>query len=137
MDAQTLKSRKKTALIITWILFILSLATKVYEMDHGNIKAYGYEAFFAGWMELFGIGVSWLANPISVLAIIFLMSNKIKLSLILSGLALLFALAFFISTKTGTTEITAVGIGYYFWTASILTVFISSLQLLKYEKIVR
>ena len=137
MDIQTLQSRKKKALIITWILFILSLVTKVYEMDHGSIKAYGYEAFFAGWMELFGIGLSWLANPISVLAIVFLMSNKIKISLILSAIALLFAFGFFIFTETGKTDITAIGVGYYFWTASILTVFISSLQLLKYDNLTR
>ncbi len=135
MDTKTLKSRKKIALFVTWTLFFLSLITKVYEMDNGSIKAYGYEAFFAGWMELFGIGISWLANPISVLAIIFFMSNKIKLSLVLSFVALLFALAFFIYTRLGETEITAIGIGYYLWAASIFAVFVSSIQLLRYVKV--
>ncbi|NGF56666.1 hypothetical protein G5B00_09065 [Parapedobacter sp. SGR-10] len=139
MDTQTLNRRKKIAIIVTLILFFLSLVTKVYRMEDGDVNPTGFEVFIAGWMAIFNFDFYWLANPISVLAIIFFLFSKIRVSLVLSSIALILAVAFFIYVKVGdgTTQygtITSMGLGYYFWLASILTVFVSSVQLLRYSK---
>src|SRR5690606_4378182 len=139
MDTQTLNRRKKIAIIVTLILFFLSLVTKVYRMEDGDVNPTGFEVFIAGWMAIFNFDFYWLANPISVLAIIFFLFSKIRVSLVLSSIALILAVAFFIYVKVGdgTTQygtIISMGLGYYFWLASILTVFVSSVQLLRYSK---
>jgi len=140
MDRQTLNRRKKIAIIMTLILFFLSLVTKVYRMEDGDVNPTGFEVFIAGWMAIFDFDFYWLANPISVLAIIFFLFSKIRVSLVLSAIALVFALAFFVYVKMGNGTIqnmgtiTSLGLGYYFWLASILTVFVSSIQLLRFSK---
>jgi len=140
MDAKTLNKRKKTAIAITLILFFLSLITKVYKIDEGNINPTGYEIFAAGWIAVLNLDIYWMANPISVLAIIFFLFGKIRISLVLSAIALIIAIVFFILVKMESApieqigKITSIGPGYYFWVASIFTVFISSIQLLRYSK---
>ncbi len=140
MDAKTLDKRKKIAIIVTLVLFFLSLVTKVYKMEDGNVNPTGFEVFVAGWMAIFDFDIYWLANPISVLAIIFFLFSRIRISLILSSISLIFAIVFLILVKMENSPIESIGkitsmeIGYYFWLASILTVFVSSLQLLRFSK---
>ncbi len=140
MNTQTLNKRKKIAIVVTLVLFFLSLITKVYKMEEGNVNPTGLEVFVAGWMSVFDFDIYWLANPISVLAIIFFLFSKIRISLILSSIALIFAIIFLIFVKIENNPIESIGkitsleTGYYCWLGSILTVFVSSLQLLRFSK---
>jgi len=54
----------------------------------------GFLALLIGWMNLFGPGILWMANPLLFLMWLFLLNNKNKIALIFSLLAVCFSLSF-------------------------------------------
>jgi len=113
-------------------LYVASLFGEAYCTDYECAPA--IMALLVGWMGaiMLGAGISWLANPLLVIAWILLARNK-KNALVFGLMALIFALLF-LSFKTimgdeagHYRDIVSVGTGYWLWVASCVTTFVGSM----------
>ncbi|UOK41596.1 MULTISPECIES: hypothetical protein [Flavobacterium] len=119
------------------LLFIASLTQNTYLVNNNeeSVGSFGLIAFLLGWMNLFGAGISWLANPFLLISWGTLLFGNTKKTLIFSGLALLFSLSFLLfgdiiaNEGGGHKQITTYAIGYYLWTSSCGINFIGNLIL--------
>ena len=128
---------KKTILIISSVLFVLSLTQKCYctvAQCSDSIMV-----FLLGWFAVLTsfAGISWLANPLLFAAWLMLRKN-LKASMILSMLATLFALSFLLVDSIAANEngqsqqIVSHQLGYWLWllscTSTLLGTFIIKLK---------
>lgn len=137
------KTIKSTLIILSIIVFIISLFQPAFFIDRKDSDAYSDSLFlFAlGWMSFFGGGfipfIIWLANPIYLISI-FLINKSLKSGISMSLISILLALIFanlnsILTSESGSTsKITELGLGFYLWISSFVILFISSIINLKY-----
>lgn len=130
------KKERTTIFIVSLLLFVISLSQTAFLTDsNGDNEMESILALLIGWMNIFGPGISWLANPLFLFSLLSLMANKLKWSLIFSFLAILFALSFLmfktilISEAGHRGNITAYGIGYWLWISSFGICFLATINL--------
>ena len=98
-----------------------------------SVGSFGLIALLFGWMNIFGVGISWTANPLLLISWRILFIGKWKLSFIFSLLALLFSLIFLlfneiIANEGGSkSKIIAYDMGYWLWLSSCGINFIGNL----------
>ena len=137
-----IKTIKSTLIILSIIVFIISLFQPAFFIDREDSDAYSNSLFLLalGWMSFLGGGfvpfIIWLANPIYVISI-FLINKSIKFGIITSLVSILLALIFsnlnsILTSESGTTsKITELGLGFYLWISSFVILFVSSIVSLK------
>lgn len=122
---------RKITLIISVVLFAVSLTQKCYCTDHSCADSIA--VLFSG---IFGFylcfaNLTWLANPLLIASWI-LVSRKIHISIITSLLASIICFSFLLSTKIIDNEggyystITSYKLGYWLWVASNLSMLIGN-----------
>jgi len=119
------KELKKAILLISVILFLLSLTQKCYctTSQCGD----SIMVFLLGWAAIVsgGAGFSWIANPL-LFAAWFSLGKNLKASMFLSVFAALLSLSFLLFDSVLDNEaghqnqIIAYKSGYWIWTASSL-----------------
>ncbi|MBK8874189.1 MAG: hypothetical protein IPN13_09800 [Bacteroidetes bacterium] len=113
----------KKVIIISIILFVLSLTQKCYCTTSNCSDS--IMVFLLGWAAIFstGAGLCWFANPLLLMSWIFLKKN-LKLSMFLSVASFLLALFFLVfdsivdNENGGSHQIVAYKTGYWLWVAS-------------------
>lgn len=126
---------KKMTVGVTTLLLLLSFTQKAIvtsrEMTDGiqTNAAYAFEFFLGGALAFLGGGIFeaiiWSANPLCLIAVIFLFKNNIKAK-VLSSIALALAISFrfwkeILASESGSTAtIISFEPGYYLWVLSIL-----------------
>jgi len=119
------------------MLFIASLTQTAFQIasnDPTNREAQGFLMLIIGWTGIFEMpyGIPWLANPLLILSWIML-NQRMKTSLLLSFLAILFSASFLLYKQMpeneggSTSEITGVGLGYWLWLSSCISFFLGAL----------
>lgn len=136
------KNERIVIIIISLVLFLASLTQPIY--SDGSYppedNMIGLMALLLGWLDLFGAGISWMANPLLFLCWVFLLSNTIKNAMVSSFLAVCFSLTFLLFSTIYKDEagnkgpIVARNIGYWLWVSSCLIVFIGSLNVFQKMK---
>lgn len=144
-----LKANKFKIFLIIICLATLAISLTqvafVNEGSEGIVSEKGWSYFFMGSIVIIGGGtfewLIWLANPISLYAIILLLKNK-KSTIKFSLTAFLIALSFttwqkiLISESGKNGKIISLELGYYLWLSSIFLLLIGSIYHLKTSKIV-
>ena len=137
-----IKTIKSTLIILSIIVFIISLFQPAFFIDREDSDAYSNSLFLLalGWMSFLGGGfvpfIIWLANPIYVISI-FLINKSIKFGIITSLVSILLALIFsnlnsILTSESGSkSKITELGLGFYLWISSFVILFVSSIVSLK------
>ena len=132
---------KDKILFISLLLFGLSLTqTAVYFTGYKQATSYSSIAMLlTGAIGVVGGGtlewLIWLANPIYLYALICLTRGEINKALFISFIALAIALSFrlwhtiLVSESGRVAPISSFGAGYYFWLASIATLFVGTAYL--------
>lgn len=105
----------------------------------GTVKYLSFSAFLFGWMHLggggFPEGCVWLANPFYFTGLFLLCRQKNNTAVLLLMVSSILALSFLAfgnltMTKSGRiAPIIQLNTGYFFWLASIILAFFSSLYL--------
>ena len=137
------KSKLKTAvLILGFGLFTFSLFNTCFCTDNGCRTS--IEALLIGWLAMFtgGAAISWLANPFLIVSLVLLTKNK-NSAWIFGLIASLMSISFLkfqlvIENEAGHyNQITKIGLGYWLWLSSCLTMFIGSLtiRILKFKNL--
>ncbi len=124
----------KIILIISIILFIISLTQKTYCLD-ANCGYIGFSDLLFGWLgvlyEKEG-SYAWLANPFLLLTWIFIFKNP-KIALVLSIIAFSFAFSFYFQKEMVKNEAGIIGkithykMGYWLWISSILIIILGNI----------
>ena len=125
---------KNTVIITCSIMFLLSLTQDCYCTEFKCVDS--LSAFLLGWFGLISTveGLPWLANPLLFLAW-FTLRKNINTSIILSSLATVLALSFFlfhsiIVDEAGHFEkIISYKAGYWLWVLSSLSTLIETVVL--------
>lgn len=122
-----IKKLKIVALILSILLFIISLTQPAFYIDRSDPDGWANSIglLLIGWTGTLagGAGLAWLANPLLLFSWIFFF-KKPKVSLRLSVIATFFAASFLMFHKILTDEagnystITVRKAGYWFWLSS-------------------
>lgn len=133
-----MKTKKgKIFLILSIVVFIISLTQKSYCSSYGLCDNYGFLSLFIGWLGVFMLHIpafTWLANPL-LLGSWILFSKKPRTSFILSIMAFILMLSFLlvdeiISNEAGTkSKVVFYGLGYWLWVFSSFIMVLGSLML--------
>ncbi|MGK4568717.1 hypothetical protein [Flavobacterium sp. 3HN19-14] len=123
---RTDKRERISIFIVSMILFTVSLTQYVYTDSSAppDNKAFGFMALLLGWLDIFGTGISWCANPALWVSWVFLFENKIKAALIVSALSVMFSFSFLLFSQIYLDEggnkgdIVERNTGYWLWLAS-------------------
>jgi len=127
------KKLKSVLGAIIGLIYASSLAFECYLVDgQASIGSFGLIAFLLGWLNFNILGLTWLANPLFIASlIIFFVSKKVKLALILSLIAFCLAISFtqineIIKNEAGHTgQITGYLTGYWLWISAIFVLLVS------------
>ena len=133
-----------SALIIIFALipFLTSLNQIAYIKDYtadANVE-YGIGLLLVGWINLFGAGISWLANPLLFVAWLCLIRSYNKGALIFSLLSILFSLSFLLFDQILANEagdyckILERGLGYWLWLLSCIITFLGSVIVYAFKR---
>lgn len=117
------------------LLLLFSLTGHAYYVEGtgDSVGSFGLVAFLLGWVNMLEAGIAWLANPILLLSWILLFNRRIKASLVLGIVALLFSLSFLLFDEVvaneggGKREIVGYGRGYWLWVSSCVVNLLGSL----------
>jgi hypothetical protein len=127
--------KSQIVLVVSLLLFIISLTQTAVYTQGSEMQA--FVCFILGWAELFDDGIAWLANPLFFIAIFFLLIKQVKISTVLSFLAVCMSL-YYLSAETITVNeaghrspIVSYGPGYYLWIVSCLSLLIGNLIFLR------
>lgn len=118
-----------TSIPLTFLLFIMSLFLNAYYINDGE-NSVGSLGIIALLLGLFGMNISWLANPCLIMSLIHLKRENLRKAFIFSLVSVLLGLSFLLYDKIianeggGKTEITSYGLGYWFWLSSLIINFI-------------
>ena len=133
LTEKEIKTLRIIVFILSFVVFIVSLTQTAYITEPADsIASNAFVAFLTGWLNFMGPGISWFANPLLIISWILLLNNKIKFSLILSFIAVLFCLSFLLFNKIALDEavnygeILGYGSGYWLWLTSCITMFMGS-----------
>lgn len=130
--------KSRIILLISIAFFLTALALPaVYRQKGSEIN--GFSCFLLGWLDLYGNGISWLANPPLLFSWIFLLFRKPKIAAVSGLISVGFALYYLTEKEITVYEmgssykylIISYGPGYYLWLVSCVIMFIGSLMLLK------
>lgn len=124
-------------LLVSFTLLLLSLSKNLFYITgmKESLGSFGLTSFLLGWMNLFGAGICWLANPFLIISWVSLLIGRKKRALLFSGLAMFFSALFLcmknilINEGGGHGEIIAYDIGYWLWLGSCASNFIGNLIL--------
>jgi hypothetical protein len=111
---------------VSLVVLGISLALPALEIDPPEQTIVGANCFFLGWLSLLLGWPMWLANPLSLLGLIFLGFKKYRVALGCFLVAIGLALCSFTITKImrdegGTMEkVTGLGSGFYLWLVCML-----------------
>ena len=132
-------NKMRTKLLIIIALFVLWTAASIAPVFYSNSDPKGipgFSALFVGWLYL--DLASWLANIILFFALLFFIFNRFTVAIILSVITLAMMLNFlrvdFYHAGTGISTkepITDIGLGYWAWVLSALTLLFGSLMMKK------
>ncbi len=117
---------KIVTIFFSAFLLLLSLNKNAYYINEmqDSVGSFGLIAFLLGWINLFGAGICWLANPFLIFSWIFQISGSIKKSFLLGALAMSFSILFLAFKNITINEagqystITSYGTGYWLWLSS-------------------
>ncbi|MCH4554128.1 hypothetical protein [Aestuariibaculum lutulentum] len=132
-------SERHKIVFISLIIYLVSLTQKTYCVDNDCGDYWnGYYLLIYGWVGLIvgGAGYCWIANPLLILSWL-LPKDKIKTSLIFSGISAFFAIIFLFFSEIMKDEaghygqITGYKLGYILWLISTLITFIGFIYLIK------
>ncbi|MFK7049096.1 hypothetical protein FLACOL_01838 [Flavobacterium columnare] len=120
---------------LSLILLLMSLTQNAYYIAEmkDSIGSFGLTSFLLGWFDIFGPGISWLANPLLIISWIVLIFKNSKISLYLSFMAVVFSLSFLffkeiIVNEAGEkSEIIVYGNGYWLWLSSCVLNFFGNI----------
>ncbi|PKF75481.1 hypothetical protein [Chryseobacterium sp. PMSZPI] len=124
-------------LILSIILFIVSLFFTAVYISNNKGEMPAIDCFLLGWAESDGGFFVWLANPLLFISAIALLMQQVKVSTVLSLLAVCLSLSYLFFGEITVDEaghqypILSYGLGYYLWVASCLTLFIGNIIILK------
>ncbi len=135
--------------LISFGFFTISLGLPAFYVERGGYW-YGIFCLLFGWLglgecieSLFSKSIytlSWLANPVILVAWILLIVKQFKYSFACSSLAFLLCLVFLVGDKTivaneagGTEAITDCGTGYYLWMSSFVVMLLGNGLLILYD----
>lgn len=112
--------------LISFLLLASSLTQSAYYVEGSgeSVGSFSLVAFLLGWVVMLGAGISWLANPILFFSWITMLRRKRKAAIILSILAVAFALSFLLFDEVvaneggGKRDIVGYGAGYWLWLSS-------------------
>jgi hypothetical protein len=135
------KSKLKPVVLIIGIgLFVFSLFNICFCTVNGCRTS--IEGLLIGWLAMLagGAAITWLANPLLIIAWVLLAKNK-KSAWLFGLTASMISISFLkfqviIENEAGHyNPITKIGLGYWLWLSSCLTTFVGSLtiRLLKYK----
>lgn len=134
MDSiQQAKKIKRTTLIVSVALFVLSLTQKCYCTT--NECGDSILVFLVGWMGLgtSGAAIAWLANPVLLVSWIFIKKNSISLVCSIGSLLICLSFLFFktiIDDEAGHyNRIVGYKSGYWLWVISSLAMLTGNLIL--------
>lgn len=119
-------------LLVSPMLFALSWFLPGFYTKQTHQPHNSFELLITGWLGIFALHFSWLANPLYLGALIARISSP-RNSAILAILAFCMALEFLLHSSIladeggGTATIMGVGWGYYLWLMSFMTLASSSL----------
>lgn len=129
--------KSQIVLIISVVIFIVSLTQNAVYTKNSEMHA--FVCFILGWADL-EVGKSWLANPLLAISWFFMLIKQIRISIVFSFIACCLAL-FYLSADTivvneaGTkSAIISLGLGYYLWVMSCLSMLIGSIIVLVYPQ---
>ena len=128
---------KTILLILSILLFIISLTQKTYCVDN-NCGEYGSGilCLALGWLGI-GFGgafISWLANPFLIISWIIPYKNQ-RLKIIFCSISTIFSLSFLFFEEVMKDEagnygkITGYELGYWLWTLSSLIFFLGNIYI--------
>lgn len=126
--------RSYIILLVSLILFMTSLPfTAVHAKGH---EMSGLACFLLGWAEMQGGGIAWMANPLLFIAAFFLLLKQVKLSAVISFVALCLTFCYLSVGEITVNEaghqfpITGYGPAYFLWIASCFSLFAGNILLL-------
>ena len=125
---------KRAFTAIVLCLFLISFILPAFYVDGPEKTAWSNSValFFLGWIGVLAGSfscISWLANPLFIIAVILFLRTR-KLATFISLLATLFAASFLLAHTIIVSEaptyasITGYGAGYWLWLASMVFLFI-------------
>lgn len=130
-----MKSKSIYFLIISIILFLISLSQRAYctNNDCGELGS-GLAVLFSGIFGFFlcGACMTWIANPLLLVAWITFYTAK-RISLVLNSLAVMIGLSFLMFDEIIATEaghyrkITGYALGYWLWLLSMVTLLLGNI----------
>ena len=136
------RNLKKLIVSLSATLFLISLTQDTYYISEmkDSVGSFGLISFLLGWLDIFGPGISWLANPLLIISWFVLIYKNPKISLYLSFIAVVFSLSFLLfkdiieNEGGGKSEIIAYGNGYWLWLSSCFLNFFGNLIIYSKEK---
>ncbi|MEJ8816458.1 hypothetical protein [Lacibacter sp. H407] len=141
IDSHKVKSLKLFLLILCITCFVVSLFLLPFTIFGDNAKPWpiGLWCFLFGWLTVGKVGgISWLANPLLILSW-FMFKRNIKVAIGLSFASTIFCSSFLFFDEVVINEaglsgkIASTGIGYYFWLASSISTFASTIIILIFQ----
>lgn len=118
---------------ISVVLYLIACATPCLEVSQKSDPVWlGLQILVMGWLGILVGQFAWLANPLWLAGLLFFAFRKWMAALILSGLALVFALNTFTMFVTelpadeggmNTFHLVRLRIGFYLWLASLAVPF--------------
>lgn len=145
MFKEKIKSPQFWLTVLSIALYILSMFFTPFYVADPKADIYSNSLFMllSGWMAVLGGGLFltliWLANPLYFFGA-FLVLNKEKFAVVPVTLSLLLAFYFLtldsvMDGESGaTTAITKLGLGFYIWISSFITMFVAGVYLFVEKK---
>ena len=147
-DLKNLTLMQRGTILLSLLLFILSLFQPAFYIDRADYDAWANSAglLLLGWMSVLGgslvASVIWLANPLYIIAIFLSARGRLK-GLYFSILASIIAFSFsrldeILTSESGSySKITALKAGYKLWLGSMLVLTIGTvISLLTRKKVI-
>ena len=145
MFKQKIKSLQFWLIAASITLYVSCLFFTPFYVANKEADVYSNSLFMLlfGWVAILGGGLAptiiWLANPLYFAGLFFIL-NRVKFGVVAITLALVLALYFttldsIVDGESGkTTDITALGVGFYLWISSLMMLFFAGIYMLISKK---
>jgi hypothetical protein len=136
-EFRLLPSIQRITIVLSLILLLISFSQPAFYVGRPDYDAWSNSLllFLLGWTGILGGGIPscliWLANPLYLISIYFIIKGKsfsvyLTLGAALIALCFLFINSILTSESGQMSKITALKAGYMFWLASIIVLFIGT-----------